>query len=146
MMVWACVAKKDSGSMSNGKALIKKQLNFAAFPKSVALLHFSSRICAHSYPMDLAPLSQMLFATRRPPSADRTVRRQFQATGQPASRTQASDAMASQLLRYEPKWVQRRCFQCGSVPLRSDIKGTELTPVNILIPLERQLIALQLCR
>jgi len=31
--------------------------------------------------------------------------------------------------------VQRRCFQCGSVPLRSDIKGTELTPANILIPL-----------
>ena len=31
----------------------------------------------------------------------------------------------------------------GSVPLRSDIKGTELPPANILIPLERQLIALQ---
>jgi len=42
--------------------------------------------------------------------------------------------------------VQRRCFQCGSVPLRSDIKGTELPPANILIPLERQLIALQPCR
>ena len=28
-----------------------------------------------------------------------------------------------------------------SVPLRSDIKGTELPPANILIPLERQLIA-----
>jgi len=47
---------------------------------------------------------------------------------------------------YEAKCVQRRCFQCGSVPLRSDIKGTELPPANILIPLERQLIALQLCR
>ena len=131
--------------MSNGKALIKKQLNFVAFPKSVALLHFSSRICAHSYPMDLAPLSQMLFATRRSPSADRTVRRQFQATGQPASRTQASDEMTSRLLRYEPKWVQRS-LQYWSVPLRSDIKGTERPPANILIPLERQLIALQLCR
>jgi len=42
--------------------------------------------------------------------------------------------------------VQRRCFQCGSVPLRSGIKGTELPPANILIPLESQLIALQLCR
>ena len=42
--------------------------------------------------------------------------------------------------------VQRRCFQCGSVPLRSDVKGMELPPANILIPLERQLIALQLCR
>ena len=47
---------------------------------------------------------------------------------------------------YAAKCVQRRCFQCGSVSLRSDIKGTELPPVNILIPLERQLIAIQLCR
>ena len=64
--------------------------------------------------------------TRRPASADRTVRRQFQATGQPLSRTQASDAMTSRPPRYEAKCVQRRCFQCGSVPMRSDIKGTEL--------------------
>jgi len=33
-----------------------------------------------------------------------------------------------------------------SVPLRSDIKGTNLPPANILIPLERQLIVLQLRR
>jgi len=84
--------------------------------------------------------------TRRPASADRTARRQFQATGQPVSGTQASDVMTSRLPRYEAKCVQRRCFQCGSVPLRSDIKRTELPPANILIPLERQLIALQLCR
>jgi len=64
--------------------------------------------------------------TRRPASADRTARRQFQATGQPVSRTQASVTMTSRLLRYEAKCVQRRCFQCGSDPLRSDIKGTEL--------------------
>jgi len=38
---------------------------------------------------------------------------------------------------------QRTCFQCGSLPLRSDIKGTELPHANVLIPLERQL---QLCR
>jgi len=31
---------------------------------------------------------------------------------------------------------QRVCFRCGSVPLRLDIKGTELPPANILIPLE----------
>jgi len=86
----------------------------------------------------------MLSLTRRPASADRTARRQFQATGQLVSRTQASDAMTSRLPRYEVKCVQRRCFQCGSVTLRSDIKGTELPPANILIPLERQLIALQL--
>jgi len=84
--------------------------------------------------------------TRRPASADRTACRQFQATFQLVSRTQASDAMTSRLPRYEAKIVQRRCFQCGSVPLRSDIKGTKLPPANILIPLERQLIALQLCR
>jgi len=65
-----------------------------------------------------------------------------------SERMEASDAMTSRLLRYEAKCVQRRCFQCGSVPLRSDIKGTELPPANpnILIPLERQLIALQPCR
>jgi len=83
---------------------------------------------------------------KRPASPDRTARRQFQATGQPVSRTQAGDAMTSRLPRYEAKYVQRRCFQWGSVPLRSDIKGTELPPANILIPLERQLIALQFCR
>ena len=63
--------------------------------------------------------------TRRPASADRTARRQFQ-DGKPVSRTQASDAITSRLPRYEAKCVQRRCFQCGPVPLRSDIKGTEL--------------------
>jgi len=83
--------------------------------------------------------------TRRPASAGRTTRRQYQATGQPVSQTQASQAMTSRLPRYEAKCVQRRCFQWGSVPLRSDIKGTELSLANILIPLERQLIALQLC-
>jgi len=84
--------------------------------------------------------------TRRPASADSTARHQFQVTGQPVSRTQASDAMTPQLPRYRVKCVQRRYFQWGSVPLRSDIKGTVLPPANILIPLERQLIALQLCR
>jgi len=64
--------------------------------------------------------------TRRPASADRTARRQFRATGQLVSRTQASGAMTSRLPRYEAKCVQRRCFQCGSVPLRSDIKGKKL--------------------
>jgi len=72
--------------------------------------------------------------TRRPASADGTARRQFQATGQPVSRTQSSDAVTSRLPCYEVKCVERRCFQWGSVPLHSDIKGTELPPVNILIP------------
>jgi len=52
--------------------------------------------------------------------------------------------MTSRLPRYEAKSVQRRDFQWGSVPLRSDVQGTELPPANILIPLERQLIALLL--
>jgi len=69
--------------------------------------------------------------TRRPASVDRTARHQFQATFQLVSRTQASDAMTSRLPRYEAKIVQRRCFQCGSVPLRSDIKGTKLLPLPI---------------
>jgi len=38
-----------------------------------------------------------------------------------------------------------RASNGGSVPLRADIKGTGLPPANILIPLERQLIALQRC-
>ena len=54
--------------------------------------------------------------TRRPASADRTACRQFQATGQPVSRTQARDAMTSRLPRYEAKCVQRTCFQRWSVP------------------------------
>jgi len=53
--------------------------------------------------------------TRRPTSADRTARRHFQATGQPVSQTQASDAMTSRLPCYEVKCAERRCFQCGSV-------------------------------
>ena len=43
------------------------------------------------------------FSTTRPASDDRTARRQFQATGQLVSRTQASDAMTSRLPRYEAK-------------------------------------------
>ena len=78
---------------------------------------------------------------RRPASADRTAHRQFQATGQPVSQTQASDAMTSGLPLYEAKCVQRRCFQCESVPLRSDIKGTELAPANILISPELRSVA-----
>jgi len=80
---------------------------------------------------------QTWLPTRRPASADRTARRQFQATGQPVRRTQANDTMTTRLPRYDAKCVQRRCFQCGSIPLRSDAKGTEIFPANILIPLER---------
>ena len=69
--------------------------------------------------------------TRRPASADRTARRQFQATGQLVSRTQASDAMMSRLPRYEAKCVQRRCFQCGSV-LVFRYQGNGATPCQYI--------------
>ena len=94
--------------------------------------HFSKLIFTYDH---LTLVTILIYNTRRPASADRTARRQFQATDQPVSRTQASDAMKSRLPRYEGKCVQRRCFQCESVPLRSDIKGTELPFANILIPL-----------
>jgi len=83
----------------------------------------SARVCPRSDPFSTVCRRSPPTDTRRPASAGRKARRQFQATGQPVSRTQASDAMASRLPRYEAKCVKRRCLQCGSVPLRSDIKG-----------------------
>ena len=82
---------------------------------------------------------------RRPASADRTARRQFQATGQPVSRTQASDAMTS---RYRA--MGRSVCNAGASNRGRSIcvqisREPELPPANILIPLERQLIALQPC-
>jgi len=67
--------------------------------------------------------------TRRPASADRTARRQFQATGQPVSRTQASHAMTSRLPSYKAKCVQR------NGPFAFKYQGNGATPANILIPL-----------
>ena len=128
---------------------VLKHFDFLSFiPIDIAFysLQWRSRTFGRLVWWSNLPPYCLRFWTRRPASADRTARRQFQATGQPVIRTQASDAMTSRLPRYEAKCVQRRCFQCASVPLRSDIKGTELPPANILIPLERQLIVLQLCR
>ena len=117
-----------------------------AYSNNVSLLHRSSDIitfrihdCLVTLRSPSVSLQQLVSVTRRPASADRTAR-------QPVSRTQASDAMTPRLPRYEAKCMQRRCFQCRSVPLRSDIKGTEQPPANILIPLERQSSALQPCR
>jgi len=61
----------------------------------------SVTICASAYVI----LRCGLITTRRPASADKTARRQFQATGQPVSRTQARDAMTSRLLRCEATQV-----------------------------------------
>ena len=66
--------------------------------------------------------------TRRPASADRKARRQFQATGQPVTRTQASDAMTSRLPRYEANCVQRRCLQWGVGPFAFRYQGNRATP------------------
>ena len=52
-------------------------------------------------------LPEWKIKTTRSASAVRTARHQFQATGQPVSWTQASDAMTSPLLSYEAKCVQR---------------------------------------
>jgi len=113
---------------------------------SVGMRRGTDKTHRRAWPIYISPQLRLTRnVTRRPASADRTARRQFQAISQPVSRTQASDAMTSRLPRYEAKCVQRRCFQWWSVPLRSDVKGTELPPANILIPLERQLIALHLC-
>ena len=84
--------------------------------------------------------------TRRPASADTTARRQFQATSQLESRTQASDAMTSRL----PRWAEVCATQVlpmrvGPFAFRYQGNGA-IHHANILISLERQLIALQLCR
>jgi len=63
--------------------------------------------------------------TRRPAYADRTVRRQFQATGQPVSRTQASDTMTSRLPRYEAKCAtQVLSMRVGAFAFRYQGNGT----------------------
>ena len=51
-----------------------------------------------------------------------------------------------QLRRYKAKCVKTRCLQEGWVSFSQDFRGSGRHPVNILIPLERKLIALQLCR
>jgi len=59
-------------------------------------------------------------------TVDPTIDPTVEITGQPMSRTQASDATSGRLPHYKAKGVQHMRFQWGSVPLRSDIKGTEL--------------------
>ena len=59
-----------------------------------------------------------------------TIDQSVEITGQPVSRTQASDA-SGRLPRYEAKCVQRTRSNGESVPLRADIKGTEL-PLSII--------------
>jgi len=66
-------------------------------------------------------------STRRPASADRTARRQFQATGQPVSRTEASDAMTSRL----PRWGEvcaTQVLPMGVGPFAFRYQGNGATP------------------
>ena len=122
---------RSLGAKISGEGVVPGEYFFGFYKTTHILLPDLSRLSCHS-------VQQMFLKTRRPASAARTARRQFQAISQPVSGTQASDAMTSRLPRYDAKCVQRRCFQYGSVPLHTDIKGTELPPANILIPLERQ--------
>ena len=69
--------------------------------------------------------------TRRPASADRTARRQFQATGQPVSRTQASDAMSSRLPRYEAKCATQ-VLPMGVGPFAFRYQGNGATPCQYI--------------
>ena len=65
-------------------------------------------------------------------TVDPTVDPTVEITGQPVSRTQASDA-SGRMPRYEAKCVQRTRFQWGgAVPLCADIKGTELPPCQYI--------------
>jgi len=71
-------------------------------------------------------------ATRRPASADRTARRQFQATGQPVSRTQAIDAMTSRLPHYEAKCVQTHVLPMRVGPFAFRYQGNGATPCQYI--------------
>jgi len=71
----------------------------------VKVLHPTPHKICHLGDDDPKPMSWLGMETRRPASADRTARRQFQATGQPVSRMQANDTMTSRLPRYEAKCV-----------------------------------------
>jgi len=110
-------------------------MTFRLVPKSVTLNDLewrNGRYFSLSHRVRVRYVIVKRLLTRRPASADRTACRQFQATGQPVSQMQASDAMTSRLPCYEAKCVQCRCFQRGSVPLRSDIKGTERPPIQYI--------------
>ena len=71
-----------------------------------------------------------LISTRRPASADTTAHCQFQATGQPVCRTQASDA-SRRLPRYEAKCVERTHFQWGHWSLCVQISRERSYPLPI---------------
>jgi len=71
--------------------------------------------------------------TRRPASSDRSARRQFQATGQPVSWMQASDAMTSLLPSYEAKCVQHMMVLPMRVgPFAFKYQGNGATPCQYL--------------
>ena len=82
--------------------------NFIRANSSAAVQRVLS--CDHSW---LTKHWALWYFTRRPASADRTACRQFQATGQPVSRTQASNTMTSRLLRYEAKCVKPGASNAG---------------------------------
>jgi len=78
-------------------------------------------------------------------TVDLTIDPTVEITGQPVSRTQASGGSGRR--RAMRRTVERTRFQWGVGPFACRYQRNEaIPPANILIPLERQLIALQLCR
>ena len=85
--------------MTSGKSNLKGKYNYSSIYGGL-LFHAAETGFVQRY------VSLTFSRTRRPASANSlTARRQFQATGQPVSRTQASDTMTSRLPRYEAKCV-----------------------------------------
>jgi len=70
-------------------------------------------------------------------TVDPTIDPTVEIIGQPVSRTQLVTLVGGCRAMKRTVW-NARPSNWGSVPLRADIKGTELPPANILIPLERQ--------
>ena len=119
-----------------GNSLSKNTSSTYRSPKSVhPFLHSSPFYPTHK----ILHVYTVYMQTRRSASADRTARRQFQATGQPVSRTQASDAW-----RHGCRAMRRSVCNAGaSNAFRYE--GNGATPCQYIDALERQLIALQLC-
>jgi len=94
-------------------------------------LEVLSVVAQQVFRLKLSLLSLFLLFTRRPASADRTARRQFQATGQPVIRTQASDTMTSRLPRYEAKCATQ-VLPMGVAPFAFRYQGNAATPYQYI--------------
>ena len=117
----------------------------AVFP--VITGSFPTNVIAHlhGFSMDLITVSvDSTVGINIGLTVDPTIDPTVEITGQPVSRMQASDASGG-CRAMRQSVCNARASNGGSVPLHSGIKGREIPPGNILIPLKKQLIALQLC-